>query len=528
MTHVEQSGRVGSLPTAGGSPRGGAERIPGLVAVVIPALVMLLLARWGLGRSMWNDEAITYDVARRTVGQILAVVRHVDIVHAAYYLAMHVWMQLGDSAAWLRVPSVLASGISAGLLGWLGSRLVNPRVGLVAGLLFCTSPVVSMYAQEGRSYAIVSALVLGATAVLVIAVDAQVAGRPRWVAWLCYAALAAAACLVHEFAVLALAAHAVSLALGGFMTTRASSRVGRAWLASLVPAGLVLVILVVASAQQQGQVSWIKRPTGAAIWNSTGMMLGRPLLLTLVVAALLVVGTLTQWSSRTSVSRPGRTAPTLPLGRLALPLLLVPPVVLISVSQMHPLYHERYVLYSIAGVPLLVAAGLEWLVRVLVNRRTSAPLARWAAMLLVVAVIGLSQLPQQAFVRTPESRSDDLAGVAALVQQHVRPGDAVMFVPNRFRAAALAYPESFAGIPDVTLEVGRVESATLLGIDLTLENATAQMLTHPRIWVVTRPNFRILPTEPAAAGERAVLKARFRALESYSVRGCVVTLYERR
>ncbi|MGH1551286.1 hypothetical protein ACRAWF_00925 [Streptomyces sp. L7] len=50
------------------------------------------------------------------------------------------------------------------------------------------------------------------------------------------------------------------------------------------------------------------------------------------------------------------------LASVALPLLVVPPVILLTVSQFRPLFHERYVLYALAGAPLLVAAGADWLV----------------------------------------------------------------------------------------------------------------------------------------------------------------------
>ncbi|MBO4260926.1 hypothetical protein GRC12_45065, partial [Streptomyces griseorubiginosus] len=49
------------------------------------------------------------------------------------------------------------------------------------------------------------------------------------------------------------------------------------------------------------------------------------------------------------------------VARVAVPLLVLPPALLMTASQVQPLYHERYVLYAFAGAPLLVAAGGEWL-----------------------------------------------------------------------------------------------------------------------------------------------------------------------
>ena len=63
---------------------------------LVSGVVMLLVGLWGLDRgSMWQDEAATYEVARRSVGQILAMLDNVDVVHGLYYLVMHVWLLPG-------------------------------------------------------------------------------------------------------------------------------------------------------------------------------------------------------------------------------------------------------------------------------------------------------------------------------------------------------------------------------------------------------------------------------------------------
>src|SRR3954452_4536903 len=119
--------------------------------VVAPALVMLVVGFCGLDRgSMWLDETATFTVATRSVHQILAVLSSIDVVHGAYYLAMHVWMLPGGGEVWMRVPSVLAMAVAAGATAALGTRLCGTRTGLVAGLLFAGWPLVSYYAQEGR------------------------------------------------------------------------------------------------------------------------------------------------------------------------------------------------------------------------------------------------------------------------------------------------------------------------------------------------------------------------------------------
>ena len=51
------------------------------------------------------------------------------------------------------------------------------------------------------------------------------------------------------------------------------------------------------------------------------------------------------------------------LVRWALPLSVVPPTILLAVSQFDALYVPRYVLFSLVGMPLLAAQGMDSLAR---------------------------------------------------------------------------------------------------------------------------------------------------------------------
>ncbi|MGW7658400.1 hypothetical protein ACWGJ7_42110, partial [Streptomyces tendae] len=129
---------------------------------------MLGLGLWGLDRgAMWRDESATYQMARRTLPQIRDALGTVDAVHGLYYLLMHPVLALRPSEVTMRLPSVFAAVAATALVAALGCRLARPRVGLWAGLLYATTPVVTHYAQEGRSYALVAASAAGATYLLV-------------------------------------------------------------------------------------------------------------------------------------------------------------------------------------------------------------------------------------------------------------------------------------------------------------------------------------------------------------------------
>ncbi|MFD5078483.1 glycosyltransferase family 39 protein [Streptomyces sp. NPDC058371] len=315
---------------------------------------MLAIGLWGLDRGgMWRDEAVSFQVARRSVPQIWQLLHSVDAVHGLYYLLMHPVLAVYPGEVPLRLPSVCAAVVTAGLVGALGARLCRPRVGLWAGLLYAVNPMVGHYAQEGRSYAMVAAGAALATLLLVRAVTARARGeggvraRARVGDWFGYGVVVAVTCLLHELAVLLPLAHAVTLALA-----RMPWRVWRGWLCATGAALVVLLPLVLVSHGQAAQVAWLAPPNGHSVERLAGDFAG-PADGVLVPYLVLVVLALRPPSGRRG---------ELSLPAVALPLMLLPPTLLMTVSQAMPLYDERYVLYALAGAPLLAAAGAERLV----------------------------------------------------------------------------------------------------------------------------------------------------------------------
>ncbi|MFJ6214292.1 glycosyltransferase family 39 protein [Streptomyces sp. NPDC092296] len=487
-----------------GSGDGGRGRGRAWAVVAVVVAVMLAAGFWGLDRgSMWRDESATYDVAHRSVRQILAMVRHVDAVHAVYYLFMHLWLLPGGGEVWMRVPSVLGMAAAAGLVAALGARLWRPRVGLVAGLLFAATPLVTFYAQEGRSYAMVCAGVLLATYCLVRAVETG----GRW--WAGYAVAVPAAALLHEFAVLVLLAHGAALLLA-----RTPRAVWRRWGIAAAVSGVLLAPLALYSKQQSGQVGWLQRPDWAAVWQLVRLFAGPVTGVVVGVLVLAVVGL---------VPGPGRPERgRLTVAAVAGPLAVLPPAALLLASQQQPMYHERYVLYALAGLPLLAAAGLERIAALLPGRWPAALLAG-----LAVAGAVLPQLPEQRAARTLESRPDDLAGAARAVRAGAQPGDGVVFLARNYRAAWLAYPGDFRGLDDVTLAVGPLWSAGLRGEERSPRRTRQAILAKSRIWLVGRAGLSPRGA-PAAIDRLAVLDEHFRVAETVHLHGLEVRLYLRR
>ncbi|MEE4582296.1 MULTISPECIES: glycosyltransferase family 39 protein [Streptomyces violaceusniger group] len=430
--------------------------------------VMLALGLWGLDRgTMWRDESATYQMARRTVPQIRDALGTVDAVHGLYYLLMHPLLALHPSEVTMRLPSVLAAVAATALVAALGCRLARPRVGLWAGLLYAATPVVTHYAQEGRSYALVTAgaawatyLLVGAAGLAVgaatggaaggvpadrsapgpratpadrpapgpgvtpadrsasgpgatpadrpapgqaatpgagavsraagpagaagaaggparsaapdraageagrAASDARVrsavlvrGGVPRvaraasapgperaasgagW-RWAAYGGVVAVTALLHVFAVLMLAAHALTL-----LVSRAPRRVWWGWGSASAGAVCAVLPLAALARRQSAQIAWIRHPTPGRLWAVVEDFAG-PSALVLALNLLLIAVAVVRprWRSLTAV---------------ALPLFCVPPVLLFALAFHRPCFHERYLLFGLAGIPLLAAAGVD-------------------------------------------------------------------------------------------------------------------------------------------------------------------------
>lgn len=467
---------------------------------------MLSLGVWGLDRgSMWQDESVSFDVAHRSVVEILRLVRHVDVVHAAYYLLLHLWMMPGGGEVWMRVPSVVAAAAAAATVGAVGARLASTWVGLFVGLLFAVTPLVSFYAQEGRSTSIVCALVLIATYCLVRADDDP---RPGW--RIGYVAAMVLAVVFHEFAILAVLAHAATLMLAGTLR-----RLWRWWVPAAGAVAFVTVPLAVLSGRQSGQVGWLPAPTRATVTGLVTQFVGVWPVALVLTGALVVVGV--------AGLRPNRGR--IDLATLGLPLAVLPPLLLLIASQVQPLYHVRYVLFAIAGVPFLAGGGLDRLLRRWLGGKVIPVVL--IAVLLPVGVFA-AQLPIQRFERTTASRNDDLAAAAAIIARTARPGDAVVFLPRKYRAAALAYPESFSAVDDVALHKSPVQASNLRGSDWSVSQVRARLLMTTRVWVIGRPHLSLRPGESGAASVRQVLQDNFTREQSYAVHGLSIALYVRR
>lgn len=462
--------------------------------LLAPAVLALGTGLWGVRRehTLWRDESTTYQVAHRDLGEIVRLLGTADVVHGLYYLLMHALFACWEGGLLaLRLPSVLATVAATVGVVLIGRRLTGPGAGLAAGLVFPLLPPVQHYAQEGRSYALVCACVVWGTYLLLRAV-----ARPgRW-AWAGYAGVMALACLLHEFAVLALLAHGLTL-----RCARVSSELRWSWASTGAGVAVLLVPLVVLSQQQAQQVAWIPPPTPTQL------------------ATFLALAAAVSAVARVPMGRRG------PIGlpALALPMFIVPTALLMGVSFLHPLYVDRYVLYGWLGLALLAGAALDGALRV---ARRHGPTATGLLCGAVAAVIAV-QVPSALALRTPHSRLDDVRGAARVVNELSDPGDGLLFLPYHRREPLMSAPEEFRGLTDLARAQDGPSSGTLWGTKAPAAVIRARMLRMHRIVTLTDPPSRARHN-PREALERDVLRRHFTVCERRAVPTMRIVRYARR
>ncbi|MGW4304964.1 glycosyltransferase family 39 protein [Streptomyces californicus] len=528
-----------------------------LLVGLIPAVWTVVLGLWGLSRqnSVWRDEAATWQVARRSTGDIVRMLEHVDVVHSLYYLCMHgLFAGFGPSTTVLRLPSVLAVAAAAACVALIGHRLAGAYVGLGAGLALGLLPAVQFYLQEGRPYALVAAGSAASTLLLVNALR----GRARKRTWAAYACAVLVCGWLNWLALLILPAHLITL-----LWSRAPRGVRVRWAVAAGAATAGVLPLALFSLDQSGQVSWVPPLT----WH---MMIGPAILLAIGgLGGLLgrrtgtgtgtAPGTGMGTAERTGVAgrtdrtgradrtdlagppdlanragRPGPAGTVEPPGpvtgspsvaAVGLPLLAVPQLGLIALSLVKPLFVDRYILFSLLGLALLIGALIGRAVDEVARR--SRPAAR-CVLPVLVAVALVALLPQSLAKRSPASRVDDVLAAAERTRQLKHDGDGVLFIPAARRDTWLVTPDAFTGTRDIALAETPEESGTLKGVEASPARVRAAMLAQRRILLVTDATGVARPTRGRRDRTKAeVLATHFTLVSDERIRGRRVAVYER-
>jgi mannosyltransferase len=419
-----------------------------------PALLALVLSLIRItGRSLGFDEGATWAIATQHVAGhgLGAGIAHDGGNMLGFYALEHVLIKaLGDSLFVMRLPSVLAGGLTAGFVAAIGLRLFERRTAVLGAVLTAVTLSVVYWNQTARGYAPMLAFtcagMLAFVALAQPAVPEAGAGagaratRRGWLAVLGYAAAMVLAIHCSFVAVLVIPAQLVAL----IWRRHAWWRFGAA-LVTLVVCAIPLAVL--AAARGSGQLFWVPRPdrqveqqvleslTGSGLQSTFHpTFLAKPGIW-LTAAAVLLVLTLCVRARRGSEPEhsvePGRAAEpehSVEPGRAAEPLAgwgavlvlcwaIVPPALVFAYSLVsQPLFQPRNLVTSVPAIAFVLALGI-------CDRR----LPRAVAGAALVLALGIRLVPLAlSYGVSPEPW--DAATHAVLTA--ARPGDCAIFYPE--------------------------------------------------------------------------------------------------
>ena len=466
------AGRPAILDRPAGETAGAARRPPDgyvagpLWARAVPPVVTLAVMLWKIqSPSYWRDEGATLAAVQRPFGELIRMLGNVDAVHGAYYMIIWVVVRFGGTGELVtRLPSALAMAAAAAGVAAIGRRLVSPRAGLFAGLVFAVLPEISWYGQDARSYALVTALATAASYLLVRLLGAG-GSRRGWL--IAYGLALTCLGLVNILGLTLIPAHGLTVALA---VRRTRARPGRrspaaGWLAAAGAAVAVVSPLLLLAWQQRAPESWLKTPAAGTLANLADLA-GPPALAGVVLLIIACGILLSAAAGRAAITADWPAA----LPALCLPWLLLPPAVLLAGSLIQPVYTLRYVLFVVPALALLAGAALAALGRV--------------AGAIALAMVVLVGLPAQLDARQHGAHGDNIRRADAIVAAARRPGDAVLYASTGARNMAAAYPDGLAALRNIALDQAPIPSGTLAGTYLPAPAVRLRLAGVRRVWVV--------------------------------------------
>jgi len=464
----------------------GRERALGNLAWILSAVITACLAMVRLNwASMRAPELSAWRFTGVPWRQVPGLLRDLGPGDIPYDLLLHAWSSVfGRSDFALRVPSVLAMAAAAGVVSMLGTRLVRPQVGVLAGLLMCALPITTRYAQETGPQALVLFAAALATLALVAVLD-----RPRPSRFVGYAAAVALLGLSHVTGLLIVVVH-------GLVVLVMRRRALPGWLfAALVGAAPTSALMVYA-----GVWPWTTTVAANTAATPSMLQLAQQAFGTALVGGVVIGLAMLALSLR---------KPAIVFSAWAvLPLLLLYPVV----------HFTTFTTDQLAVVSLPGWAGLGALAL------SRAPVIRGVFALVVVAAIGI---PAQVAIRHTDGHGEASHRLAEVIYAEIQPGDGILFGPASGdgpagRAMVERYLSAGRRPKDLLAQPGGVEAGGMRVRECPDVNACLGKTA--RIWLVRVGSFDS-PLTGLEAGKDGALRVRYDAKENWKLTGLTLTLF---
>ena len=394
-----------------------------ILLLVLLTIVAAWLRLFHLGsKSLWLDEGATMALARASWQHFGWVWWHGEAnLQTVYFLLMRGWIHGGLSETWLRLPSALFGIASVPLLYIVARRLVPAGAALASAALLTFSPAHVYYSQEARSYTLTISLVLLSSYFFVRAVEEG--RRKDWVLWTAFGILAFYS---HDFAVLVLVAQVCSLLFRetSLATWKRAIFCGLLMFVAALP-GLTYVFR---ASPENLRFVWMPQATPKELWHLAGFFGGGGVKAILAVI-LWIAGLITIARTRRHDSE------AFWRGMLIVSWAVLPALITALVSLRHPIFMQRYLIFSLPATILLAAVGMSALKKM------------YAGVVLVIVLCAMS-IP--AIVKDYHKPREDWRAASNAILTSAQAGDAVVFFPfytrimlDYYRDRSMQNPRAF-------------------------------------------------------------------------------------
>ncbi len=446
-------------------------------------------------KSFWIDEGSSVSFATMPWRLFLRTLWNYEGNMSLYYFLLRAWMHLGDSEFVVRSLSVLFGVLTVPAIDVLGARLFDRTTGLTAAALLSIHSFHIQWSQEARGYSLVTLLVVLAAYFFICAMESE----ECYGYWIAFAVTAALSFYAHIFAILVVAACALSIAFPKPYRVRTRTIVLVALLFEHLIAPMALFLLVHHSGSQ---ISWLQRPSLSDISQFLLLLTSQGGILLVVIYVSLIGLAFVQPAG---VGQPEKEKEKWAL-RLLLLWLLLPPLLTLAASPIKPLFFSTYMLICVPALVLLAARGLTHLYNL--------PSRRWAGAAAFVLLITLSGWGTHQYFVNYATESTDWRSAVNYILERQQPGDGVIIYRShtrcyRYYADRAEEQHKVATVPDVLFPL---DSRRPVSHD-ELTNDTAG---RQRVWLILHDE-RDKPDELAVI--QSTLGERFQPQETLAFPG---------
>ena len=472
-------------------------------------------------KPFWFDECFSVEVARIGWGNFLRLLWWREANMALYYALLRMWLHLGQSEFFVRGLSVLFAAATLPAIYWLARMLYDRRVALITAALFTFNAYSVRYSQEARSYSLFLLLATLSSAFLV-AWRREPTRRNR----AGYILVSVLAVYSHFYALLLIVTQGLSLKMFRPRVDKASAQgsgqLRRVWIAI----GLaVLPLLIFVAKTGAGPIRWISRPSLRDLFEFYEHLSGGSTwILPVLCAAACAAAAIPAGKKLFARAQDWGTCRT----QFLLVWLFFPVAVTALLSLARPVFLDRYMIFCLPALLILVAAGLARLRQV------------WMLGAALVVILLLSAQGVLFVYGNDFDNERDASGAATnFILDHAQPGDGVVFYIPATRAAYEFFRSLRAGqntaSPDFTEPFGPeiLFPHHAPGLDYrdftgkpTHEFLQTIGSTHPRVWIMLMNNGGANP-DPTTVMILSSLAGSFAKIQTWNFAKVDVRLYSK-